>query len=564
MTTARGFPAAAPLPDGDVLIAGGFNTTNNQLSSAEVFDPASGTFTATTNSMTTARTGAVAAPLPDGDVLIAGGSAGAAPLPSAEVFDPATGTFTATTNSMTIGRAGAVAVPLPDGDVLIAGGMNASGALSSAVVFDPGSDPVNGTFTATTHPMTIARENAAAAALPDGDALIVGGSNGTGGFYSSAEVFDPTTGTFTATTHSMTIARENAVAAPLPDGDVLIAGGENTGGVLSSAEVFDPGSDPVSGTFTAVTSAMTTPRSGAAAAPLPDGDVLIAGGEPTGGSYLASAEVFVPAAEASMPENQDFGAVTVGEPSTVVGLAVTNVGTQPLQISGASVTGPNQNDFAVVGDGCEGVTLGLGQRCTISVQFTASSTSAESATLTLADNEATPASVSLSGTGVASDSGPTVGATGATGAMGAPGAAGATGPAGVTGGAGPAGVAGVSGVTGAVGASGAAGASGPAGKTGAVGPRGPTGLVALTTCITSARGKRSCKTQMLASPATLPISVANAVLVRGGRVWANGRVRDGRVALRASRRLAAGFYTLVLTGREGRRSVRVSRQVRVR
>ena len=42
---------------------------------------------------------------------------------------------------------------------------------------------------------------------------------------SSAEVFDPSTGAFTALPASMTAARYGAVAAPLPDGDVLIAGG---------------------------------------------------------------------------------------------------------------------------------------------------------------------------------------------------------------------------------------------------------------------------------------------------------------------------------------------------
>ena len=71
------------------------------LSSAEVFDPSTDTFTALPGSMTTARGEAVAAPLPDGDVLIAGGYNGSIGLSSAEVFDPSTGTFTALPASMT-------------------------------------------------------------------------------------------------------------------------------------------------------------------------------------------------------------------------------------------------------------------------------------------------------------------------------------------------------------------------------------------------------------------------------------------------------------------------------
>ena len=186
------------------------------------------------------------------------------------------GSFVALPASLTFAQAGAVAAPLPNGDVLIAGGLNASSALSSADVFDP----MTGTFTALPQAMTTPRAAAAAAPLPNGDVLIAGGSADRFGteVLSSAEVFDPSTGTFTALPNSMTTARAEAVAAPLPDGDVLIAGGTSSGSSevpLSSAEVFDP----VTGKFTALPNSMTTARNGAVAAPLPNGDVLIAGGD---------------------------------------------------------------------------------------------------------------------------------------------------------------------------------------------------------------------------------------------------------------------------------------------
>jgi hypothetical protein len=139
-----------------------------------------------------------------------------------------------------------------------------------------------------------ARYLAAAAPLPDGQVLIAGGTNGS--ILQSAELFDPATDTFTPSGDLQT-AREGAVAAPLPDGQVLIAGGHGTSSYLRSAELFSPASD----TFTALPASgateLQTAREDAVAAPLPDGDVLIAGGSPDGSSILQSAELFNPATD---------------------------------------------------------------------------------------------------------------------------------------------------------------------------------------------------------------------------------------------------------------------------
>ncbi|MGA9373369.1 MAG: kelch repeat-containing protein, partial [Solirubrobacterales bacterium] len=120
----RGAAVAAPLPDGSVLIAGG-NTDgapSHVLASAFVYHAATNSYTLT-GAMTTPREHAVAAPLPDGRVLVAGGFDGSSYLSSAEIFDPVTGSFSsAGVGSMTVPREGAAAAPLPDGRVLIAGG----------------------------------------------------------------------------------------------------------------------------------------------------------------------------------------------------------------------------------------------------------------------------------------------------------------------------------------------------------------------------------------------------------------------------------------------------------
>jgi hypothetical protein len=87
--------------------------------------------------MTTPRAAGVAAPLPDGRVLIAGGAGSGGPASSAEVFDPAAGSFATLSAQMTVARMAAVAAPLPDGRVLIAGGQGSVGFLSSAETYLP-------------------------------------------------------------------------------------------------------------------------------------------------------------------------------------------------------------------------------------------------------------------------------------------------------------------------------------------------------------------------------------------------------------------------------------------
>src|SRR5690349_16023447 len=88
--------------------------------------------------MNATREGAAIVPLPDGDVLVAGGRFGVGQFnDSFETYQPSTDSFSAA-EPMNPGRYGAAAAPLPDGRVLIAGGaVQVGGILSSAVIFDP-------------------------------------------------------------------------------------------------------------------------------------------------------------------------------------------------------------------------------------------------------------------------------------------------------------------------------------------------------------------------------------------------------------------------------------------
>jgi hypothetical protein len=109
-----------------VLITGGVIEASQVgyqpfASSAELYDPRTGTFSPT-GSLNVARAAASAAKLPDGRVLIVGGWNGQSDIASAELFDATTGVLSPTA-SLNEARVGAMLVVLQDGKVLVAGGM---------------------------------------------------------------------------------------------------------------------------------------------------------------------------------------------------------------------------------------------------------------------------------------------------------------------------------------------------------------------------------------------------------------------------------------------------------
>jgi hypothetical protein len=116
------------LADGRVLVLGNYGSLLT-----DIYDPASGMWT--TNSTTTNRVNFTATLLQNGKVLVAGG-----PGNSAQLFNPADGSWTDTFGPMTSPRSQHQAVLLPDGRVLVAGGNTDLTGVASGVtaeLFNP-------------------------------------------------------------------------------------------------------------------------------------------------------------------------------------------------------------------------------------------------------------------------------------------------------------------------------------------------------------------------------------------------------------------------------------------
>jgi galactose oxidase-like protein/Kelch motif protein len=217
--------------------------------------------------------GLVFAALPADRVLATGGSASRGSLDDAEIYEAAHNTWSALP-SMPEARNQHTATALLDGSVLVAGGTSATGdVLATAALFH-----ANGTWTPT-GPMSQPRWGQTALRLIDGRVLIIGGwaraYPGPGVAPDpTGDLFDPATRRFTPVAPAPAVPW-GTMFASLPDGRVLMAGGEDAAnGSTSQAWLYDPKTN-------AWTSARPMPvsRTYGVATTLTNGKVLVAGGD---------------------------------------------------------------------------------------------------------------------------------------------------------------------------------------------------------------------------------------------------------------------------------------------
>lgn len=252
MIGSRADHTATLLSDGRVLFAGGYLSSyfveHAVVDTSEVYEPSAHTFHET-GKMTSARSEASATRLPDGRVLITGGfdqgrfvglgSIARVPVKTTEIFDPKSDVFTAS-SPMLSPRYAHSSMLLKNGKVLIAGGScqaeNFMGVAQGGACGPELFDPDKGIFSMADASDAPHNEEDAIV-LVDGNVLLF--CAGT-----AAELYDSKSGQFTRT-GSLSERLDSCVGTLLQDGRVLLFGNTRIGNVTREpphwqAEIYDP------------------------------------------------------------------------------------------------------------------------------------------------------------------------------------------------------------------------------------------------------------------------------------------------------------------------------------
>ncbi len=279
LNTKRAFHTSTLLPDGNILTCGGANDTET-LSSCELYDKTVKKW-AYVGPMNYARSNHTATLLANGNVLLVGGtvSASTAVVNAAEVYYPDTKRFL-TTDAMATPRADHTATLLPDGNVLVVAGNSGNSYSNSSEIY----------ITTTSKWQTVsdtlgtARAQHTATLLKDGTVLVVGGINSLNAV-DTAEIYNPLTRQWNSAPDNLNDKRYSHTANLLRDGRVLVMGGSSGLQALASAEIYDGTNWIYTRAFPAGLhhgNDMVEARSNHTSTLLPNGKILVTGGEAPG------------------------------------------------------------------------------------------------------------------------------------------------------------------------------------------------------------------------------------------------------------------------------------------
>ena len=289
MSSVRWRVAAVTLLDGKVLVLGGacwddMSSCSGDASTADLFDPATGSFKAIASPLSTPRVNARGVLLPDGRAFVVSANA-----PSVEIYDPAKQSFTSA-DPLGPHSTGFV-VRLRDGRVLLGAGAEGNGNAAAEVY-----DPDTGNFTAV-GPLQVGRYYPTAHTLPDGRVVVLGGASGSTSAWTpldSIELFDPANGTFTLAPYKLSIGRYGQGSALVRDGTIIAIGGYTVPNQCSSLTDTVDQIDPVKGSvvpFAKLPHANTELN----AVTLLDGSIIAVGGGACGTSLALPDIDFLPA-----------------------------------------------------------------------------------------------------------------------------------------------------------------------------------------------------------------------------------------------------------------------------
>ena len=284
LTTGRSRHTSTLLPNGYVLLAGGYTDIDSTTALAELFDPdLTREAFLPAGSMIGRRANHTAVLLSDGTVLLAGGESEAGQsLATCEYYYAASSTFLSAPG-MSSGRSEHTMTRLADGRVLVTGGKSYDAfgnlvPLATAEIFTP--DPFGSAWIPTANNMSAGRWGHTATLLSNGQVLVTGG--GFGSEHAEADLFDPALNRFVSTNGKMASPRWRHGAVELPSGRVLVTdGGEQRG------ELYHPSTKQ----FVSINSVDSKERFGAVTFQFRPGEVLILGGFqilPSGDWFLHS------------------------------------------------------------------------------------------------------------------------------------------------------------------------------------------------------------------------------------------------------------------------------------